>query len=90
LNTRGDYWVLDILTNKLTQLGKTLPSSSLMFAKISPDAKSVAYVSNRNIYVEQLANNEIKMLTNVSKPGIINGTFDWAYEEEFACRDGFR
>ena len=21
---------------------------------------------------------------------MINGTFDWAYEEEFDCRDGFR
>ena len=21
---------------------------------------------------------------------LINGTFDWVYEEEFVCRDGFR
>ena len=36
-NTRGDYWVLDIANNKLTQLGKSLPAQSLMFAKLSPD-----------------------------------------------------
>ncbi len=38
-NTRGDYWVLNISSNQLTQLGKSLPSQSLMYAKISPDAQ---------------------------------------------------
>ncbi len=90
LNTRGDYWVLDLKTKSLKQLGKTLPPSSLMFAKFSPDGLSIAYVSNRNIYVETLADHKIKKLTVTPVPGIINGTFDWAYEEEFACRDGFR
>ena len=37
--TLGDYWVLDIATNKLTQLGKGKPSQSLMYAKFSPDGK---------------------------------------------------
>lgn len=37
-NTRGDYWVLDIDSKKLTQLGKGRPSQSLMFAKFSPVA----------------------------------------------------
>src|ERR1700693_3243327 len=32
-NTRCDYWVLDVSSNQLTQLGKGLPSQSLMFAK---------------------------------------------------------
>ena len=36
-DTRGDYWVLNLENNKLTQLGKALPASSLMFAKFSPD-----------------------------------------------------
>lgn len=31
-----------------------MPESSLMFAKFSSDGKSVAYVSNNNIYVEDL------------------------------------
>src|SRR6187455_3270462 len=40
--TRGDYWVLDIISNKLKKLGKGLPEQSLMFAKFSPDGKKVA------------------------------------------------
>lgn len=89
--TRGDYWVLDMKTKKLSQLGKTLPESSLMFAKISPDGKNVAYVSERNVYVEDLASAKITKLTETNgTPKLINGTFDWVYEEEFDCRDGFR
>ncbi len=90
-DTRGDYWVLDMPTKKLSQIGKTLPESSLMFAKISPDGKKVAYVSERNVYVEDLSNGKIKALTKTNgTPKLINGTFDWVYEEEFDCRDGFR
>ena len=35
-NTRGDYWLLDLTTSKLRQIGKDRPSQTLMFAKISP------------------------------------------------------
>lgn len=86
--TRGDYWVLS--GNKLTQLGKGLGLQSLMFAKFSPDGKTVAYVSDHNIFIEDIATGIIKKMTMDGTRKLINGTFDWAYEEEFFCRDGFR
>ena len=89
-DTRGDYWVLNLKTGDLKQLGKNLPESSLMFAKFSPDASRVAYVSKNNIYVEDLSNGKITQLTHDGSKTIVNGTFDWVYEEEFSCRDGFR
>ena len=89
-NTRGDYWVLNLEDGSLKQLGKHLPVSSLMFAKFSPDNTKAAYVSGNNIYVEELTNNTISQLTFDGNKDIINGTFDWVYEEEFGCRDGFR
>ncbi len=89
-DTRGDYWVLNTSDNSLKQIGKTLPASSLMYAKFSPDGNSVAYVSKHNLYVEDLNSNNIKQLTNDGTDRMINGTFDWVYEEEFDCRDGFR
>jgi dipeptidyl-peptidase-4 len=88
--TRGDYWVLNLATRQLKQLGKGLPASSLMFAKFSPDGSRVAYVSDHNLYVEDLATGTVKPLTRDGSRRFINGTFDWAYEEEFGCRDGFR
>ncbi|PLX13733.1 MAG: S9 family peptidase [Marinilabiliales bacterium] len=90
LNTKGDYWVFDLNTNTLKQMGKGLAPSSLMFAKFSPDGNNIAYVSENNLYTENYASGEIKALTTDGSVTLINGTFDWAYEEEFACRDGFR
>ena len=89
-NSRGDYWVLDLQTNKLSQLGKGLDEVTLMFAKFSPDGTRAAYVSKLNIYVEDLASGKITKLTTDGGDNIINGTFDWVYEEELDCRDGFR
>jgi len=90
LYTRGDYWVLDLKTESLKQIGKGLPESSLLFAKLSPDGTQAAYVSNQNLYVEDLAGGKIKAITRDGNRKLINGTFDWVYEEEFACRDGFQ
>ncbi|RYG54166.1 MAG: S9 family peptidase, partial [Chitinophagaceae bacterium] len=89
-NTRGDYWLMDLNTQKLRQVGLKLPPQSLMFAKISPDAKQVAYVSGHNIYSEDISSGIQKKLTTDGSKKMINGTFDWVYEEEFHLRDGFR
>lgn len=89
-HTRGDYWVLNLESKQLRQLGATLPESSLMFCKFSPRSDKVAYVSKHNIYVEDLDFNAVMQLTKDGTDRLINGTFDWAYEEEFGCRDGFR
>ena len=89
-HTRGDYWVLDPGSGRLQQLGTSLPSASLMFAKFSPDASRVAFVSGHNIFVEDLGTGAITQLTNDGGERFVNGTFDWVYEEEFSCRDGFR
>jgi dipeptidyl-peptidase-4 len=88
--TRGDYWVYRFSNGTLRKLGGSLPASSLMFAKFSPDGRKVAYVSGHNLYVEDLETHTITPLTKDGKRQLINGTFDWVYEEEFFCRDGFR
>lgn len=88
--TRGDYYVADLKTNQLVQVGKDKPASSLMFAKFSPDGNKVAYVSRHNLYVDDLTAKTTMALTTDGTDRLINGTFDWVYEEEFDCRDGFR
>ncbi len=90
LDTQGDYWVLDLQTKKLQQAGTKRPPSSLRFAKLSPDGKKIAYVSGFNLYVQDLATGSETALTKDGNRKFINGTFDWVYEEEFACRDGFQ
>ena len=93
LNTRGDYWVLERATGRLRQLGgKDARPSTLMFAKFSPDGRRVGYVRENNLYVEDLASGTITALTTDGSRTLINGTFDWVYEEELMnyYADGWR
>jgi dipeptidyl-peptidase-4 len=89
-NTRGDYWVLDLGSGALRQLGGGAPEASLMFAKFSPDGSRAAYVRANNIYVERIDDGHVVQLTADGSDTTINGTSDWVYEEELNVRDGFR
>jgi dipeptidyl-peptidase-4 len=89
-NTKGDFWLYDLTTRTLRKLGTQFPASSLMFAKLSQDNQYVAYVYDFNLYRETVSDGTITQLTFDGTGDIINGTFDWVYEEEFGCRDGFR
>ena len=89
--TRGDYWVLNLNNDELWQLGdEAYEPSQMMFGKLSPDATQFAYVYHNNIYVQDLSTGTITALTTDASDTIINGLFDWAYEEEFSIQDGFR
>ncbi|HEC44853.1 MAG TPA: S9 family peptidase [Bacteroides sp.] len=89
-NSKGDYWILDLAGKELKQIGKFADPSNLKFAKFSPDGKKVAYVYYNNIYVEVPGSGEITQLTDNGSATMINGTFDWVYEEEFHMKDGFK
>jgi dipeptidyl-peptidase-4 len=93
LNTRGDYWELERASGELRQLGgREAKPSTLMFAKFSPDGGRVAYVRENNLYVEDLASGAVTPLTTDGSRTMINGTFDWVYEEELMnyYADGWR
>lgn len=93
LNTRGDYWVLDRISGRLRKLGgREAKPSTLMFAKFSPDGRKVGYIRENNIYLEDLGTGTITPLTSDGSRTLINGTFDWVYEEELMnyYADGWR
>ncbi|MBP6705094.1 MAG: DPP IV N-terminal domain-containing protein, partial [Vicinamibacteria bacterium] len=90
INSRGDYWVLDLVSGKLKKLGGDAAPSTLMFAKFTPDGRRVGYVRDHDIYVEDIADGRVVRLTRGGSPTLIHGTFDWVYEEELGLRDGFR
>ena len=90
LNTRGDYWMLDVSGRPPRKLGGDAAPSTLMFAKFSPDGRRIAYVRANDLYVEDAATGGITRLTSDGSRTTINGTFDWVYEEELNLRDGFR
>lgn len=89
-NTRGDYWLLNRTTGQLRKLGAFAPPSTLMFAKFSPAGDRAGYVVENNLFVEDLASGTVTQLTRDGSRTIINGTFDWVYEEELGLQDGWR
>jgi len=89
-NTKGDYWILNLENNRLKKLGGDASPSTLMFATLSPDNNFVGYVRENNLYVESIYNDQIIQLTQDGSKTIINGTFDWVYEEELKLKNGFR
>jgi dipeptidyl-peptidase-4 len=89
-NTRGDYWTYHRSTGKLAKLGGDAKPTTLMFAKLSPDATRVGYVRESDLFVEPSVGGPAVRLTADGSDQVINGTFDWVYEEEFFCRDGWQ
>jgi dipeptidyl-peptidase-4 len=89
-NTRGDYWLLDVLMRELKKLGGDADPASMLFAKFSPDGSRIAYVRKNNLYVQDLKDFQITALTADGSVQLINGTGDWVNEEELDIRDGFR
>jgi dipeptidyl-peptidase-4 len=88
-NTMGDYWVLDLETGRLAQVGSDRPESSLMYAKFSPDGSRVGYVSENDIFVEDIRSGAVTQLTHDGSVTVLNGRFDWVYEEEFFLMSRF-
>ncbi len=90
LNTKGYYYVYNIEEGTVTPVSDRAEGLQ-MFAKFNPHATQVAFVRERNLFVVDLMTGVERQLTSDgSEGGIINGTFDWVYEEEFGLRDGFR
>lgn len=90
IKSRGDYWLLDLSTRQLTKLGGDNPPSTTMFATLAPDGQHVAYVHKNNLYVQDLLEFRVTPLTTNGSDTLINGTFDWVYEEELFLHKGFR
>lgn len=88
-NTRGYYYVYDLASGMLSPISDRRAGFQ-MFAKFSPDGSRVGFVRDRNLFVVNLATGRERQLTFDGSEGtVINGTFDWVYEEEFGLRDGW-
>ena len=57
---------------------------------ISPDSKRVGYVLNNDVYTKDLSTGVTTRWTSDGSDVIINGAFDWAYEEEFSIANAWQ
>jgi len=87
LKSGGDIFIYDLVQKKLE---KTPIEGSSLNVKFSPNGKLIGYVLNNNIFIYDLESKTIKQLTFDGSEVILNGHFDWAYEEEFSIIDGWQ
>jgi len=80
------YYIFDITTKELVPLANSDPN--LQNVEFSPDNKKVAFVKSCNLYVS--VGGDVRQLTFDGNDNILNGIFDWVYEEEFCRADAFR
>jgi len=83
----ADYSVYDIKRNEITPLSENGSQELPLF---SPDGRYIAFARDNNLFMKKLDyNTEIAITTDGKAGGIINGTPDWVYEEEFSGKRYF-
>jgi len=86
--TKGTYYVYDLQGDRLVPV--STGEGWQQFAKISPDGSRVGFVRNNDLFVVDLATGRETQLTTDGSDVVVNGTFDWVYEEELGLQDGWR
>jgi len=86
-SSRGTYYVLDLGSGTLTPISRS--RGDQQYAKLSPDGDRVGFVRANDIWVADLDTGAETRLTFDGSETVINGTFDWVYEEELSVVDGW-
>ena len=85
---QAPFYLYDVSSKKVIALAKH--DIHLRNVKLSPDGKRVGFVRDHNIYVVNLSNDKEIQITHDGSDNILNGEFDWVYEEEFGLADAWR
>jgi dipeptidyl-peptidase-4 len=88
LDSGGKLWLWDIAAATGTLVVDTGAGSG-DDPKFSPDAKSVSYIRNHNLYVHPVAGGAETTLTADPVPTLLNGEVDWVYLEELDVRSNY-
>ena len=84
----SSYYIYDLDNKTVTAIANE--NASIQYAKISPDGNSAAYMLDNNLFVADIKTGKAKALTLDGNSDILNGVFDWVYEEEFSSADAWR
>jgi dipeptidyl-peptidase 4 len=87
LKTGGHAYLYDLKTKKLSEAAPEYPKKHTL--QLSPDGSKLGFVSENDLYVLDLGSRSIDRLTYTGSETILNGTFDWVYEEEFGVINGW-
>ncbi len=85
---QAPFYLYNVELKTITAVGNNDPN--LRNVKLSLDGSKVGFVRNHNIYITELATGIERAITKDGTENILNGEFDWVYEEEFGLADGWR
>lgn len=88
LNNANDLWHYNTATGALRRL--TNNKDEEQEPDFSPDGRWVSFVRGNNLFVVDVATGREKQLTRDGAEKILNGYFDWIYQEELYGRGNFR
>ncbi len=86
--TGGDLFLYDLTTESFREL--TLSKEEQSNVQFSPDGSKIGFVRSNDLVVLDLDSVKETRLTNDGAEHVLNGHFDWVYEEEFSIIDGWR
>lgn len=80
----ANYIIYDIQNNSTKFLGNTRDNNPITLNAVwDSQGNRVAYVKHNNIYIFDVENNNVTIVTNDNADsGILNGILSWVYEEE--------
>lgn len=87
-STQAPFYLFNVTTKEIVALSGG--NIHLRNVKLSPDGNRVGFVRDHNIFVVDLKTGNETAVTNDGTENILNGEFDWVYEEEFGLADAWR
>jgi dipeptidyl-peptidase-4 len=83
----GNFYLYSMKSGEFIQVTNT--DEEQVNIQFSPDSKMIGFVRANNIFVYDIAGKTETQLTFDGAEHIINGHFDWVYEEEFSIINGW-
>jgi dipeptidyl-peptidase 4 len=82
IKTGGTFYLYGLKEKKITHVVESEEEQSN--TEFSPDGKYISFVRGNNLFVYDIIKDTTIQLTHDGSENIINGDFDWVYEEEFS------
>ena len=86
-DSSGQLWMYSLENGVAVQFTSSPEASA--DPKFSPDGNHVAYLRKHNLYVQPLAAQNGRQLTDDTEENILNGEVDWVYAEELGVRGNY-
>jgi dipeptidyl-peptidase-4 len=87
LKSGGTFYLFDFSEKNFFLLAES--EQEQINAQFSPDGNKLGFVRGDNLFTVDIFTKEEKQLTFDGTENILNGHFDWVYEEEFSIIKGF-